>query len=170
MFNALMLRTSFSLLNKEGLLVTDFKTFKFELIIKEHHLDTFDHVNNAVYLQLLEEARWEFLNSQGFDLKTIHELKIGPIILECHIKFIKELALRQRIIIESKVISYEKKIGIMQQNIFNDQAMLCCEAQLTFGLFDMIKRKLILPTLPWLKAIGVASDASDSNAQAKSLI
>ena len=26
----------------------------------------------------------------GFDLKTIHELGEGPIILECHIQFLKE--------------------------------------------------------------------------------
>lgn len=135
--------------------MSDFKIFKFQVLIKEYHLDTFGHVNNATYLQLLEEARWEFLNGQGFDLQTIHELKVGPIILECHIKFLKELVVRQQIIIESQVLSYEKKIGIMRQDIVDEQGSLCCQAQLTFGLFDMSTRKLILPSAPWLKAIGI---------------
>lgn len=135
--------------------MSDFRIFKFQLPIKEHHLDTFGHVNNATYLQLLEEARWEFLNGQGFDLKTIHDHKVGPIILECHIKFLKELVLRQQIIIESQVLSYEKKIGLMRQDIIDDKGSLCCQAQLTFGLFDMRTRKLILPSVSWLKAIGV---------------
>jgi len=135
--------------------LSDFKIFKFQVLIKEYHLDTFGHVNNATYLQLLEEARWEFLNGQGFDLQTIHELKVGPIILECHIKFLKELVVRQQIIIESQVLSYEKKIGIMRQDIVDEQGSLCCQAQLTFGLFDMSTRKLILPSAPWLKAIGI---------------
>lgn len=135
--------------------MSDFKIFKFELLIKEYHLDTFGHVNNATYLQILEEARWEFLNHQGFDLKTIHALKVGPIVLECHIQFLKELTLRQLIVIESQVLSYEKKIGIMRQDILDEQGILCCHAQLTFGLLDWNTRKLILPTGPWFKAIGL---------------
>lgn len=134
--------------------MTGFKIFKFQLIIKEHHLDTFGHVNNATYLQLLEEARWEFLTNRGFDLKTIHELGEGPIILECHIQFLKELGLRQCVIIESQVLSYEKKVGVLRQDTFDEQGVLYCQAKLTFGLFDMKTRKLILPTPQWLDAIG----------------
>ena len=100
--------------------MADFKIFRYSMLIKEQHLDTFSHVNNAMYLALLEEARWEFLNAHGFDLKTIHETKIGPVVLECHIKFLKELRLRELIIIESQMISYEKKIGVMRQDILDE--------------------------------------------------
>ena len=134
--------------------MTDFNIFKYQLIIKEHHLDTFAHVNNATYLQLLEEARWEFLTNRGFSLKTIQELGVGPIILECHIQFLKELCLRQLIVIESQVLSYEKKVGVLRQDILDDHGVMCCQAKLTFGLFDMTTRKLALPTTQWLDAIG----------------
>ena len=97
--------------------MSDFKCFQYQIVIKEHHLDTFSHVNNATYLELLEEARWEFLSSQGYGLKAIHELGMGPVVLECNIKFIKELRLRQTIVIESQMMSYEKKIGTMRQDI-----------------------------------------------------
>ena len=144
---------AFASLDKE-VSVADFKIFKFQLVIKEYHLDTFGHVNNATYLQILEEARWEFLTNRGFDLKTIHELRIGPIVLECHIQFLKEICLRQQIIIESQVLSYEKKIGVLRQDILDEQGVVYCQAKLTFGLFDMKARKLILPTDQWLDAIG----------------
>ena len=134
--------------------MTSFKTFRYEILIKEHHLDTFGHVNNATYLELLEEARWEFLTTNGFDLKTIHQSGIGPVVLEIQIKFLKELRLRQPIVIESQMLSYEKKIGIMRQDIFDDQQTLCCQAKMTFGFFDLHARKLILPSEQWLKAIG----------------
>lgn len=136
----------------------DFKIFRYQVLIKEHHLDTFSHVNNATYLELLEEARWEFLHERGFDLKSIHELGIGPIVLECHIKFLKELRLRQPIVIESQMISYEKKIGVMRQDIYDGQEVICCQAQMTFGFFDMSTRKLILPSVQWLEAIGVRNE------------
>lgn len=137
--------------------MADYKIFRYEILIKEHHLDTFSHVNNATYLELLEEARWEFLTAHGIDLKTIHETKIGPIVLECHIKFLKELRSRQPIVIESQMISFDKKVGIMRQDILDVQGEYCAQAKLTFGVFDIEARKLILPTPQWLLAIGIPS-------------
>jgi thioesterase-3 len=136
------------------------KIFRYSVLIKEHHLDTFGHVNNATYLELLEEARWEFLNAHGINLKTIHDEGIGPIVLECHINFLKELRLRQPIVIESQMISFEKKIGVMRQDIMDEQRNLCSHAKMTFGVFDMSTRKLILPTVQWLLAIGLSHESS----------
>ena len=135
--------------------MAEFKIFKYPLLIKEQHLDTFSHVNNATYLQLLEEARWEFLNEHGFDLQTIHKNGIGPVVLEFHIQFLKELTLRQYVSIESQMLSYEKKIGVMQQNILDEQGNVCCKAKMTFGFFDLKLRKLIFPSTQWLNAIGI---------------
>lgn len=131
--------------------------FNYSIIIKEHHLDTFGHVNNATYLELFEEARWEFLTAQGIDLKSIHKTAIGPVVLECHIQFLKELRLRQPINIQSQMLSFEKKIGVMRQDIINERGDLCCHTKITFGVFDLNTRKLIVPTSQWLSAIGIAS-------------
>ena len=133
------------------------KIFKYTLEIKEHHLDTFGHVNNATYLALLEEARWELLNAHGFGLKEIRARKMGPVVLACQIKFLKELMLRQSIVIESQVLSYQKKIAVMRQDILNEQGALCSQAEMTFGFFDLKARKLILPSNEWLAAIGCTS-------------
>jgi thioesterase-3 len=130
------------------------KTLTYSLIIKEQHLDTFGHVNNATYLTLLEEARWELITQNGYSLSYIRETGLGPTILEINIKFIKELRLRQEIIIESKMLSYEGKIGkIVQTMLRNDE--VCCVAEFTIGLFSVKERKLVLPTPEWLKAIGI---------------
>lgn len=135
---------------------SEFQSFNYSLTIKEHHLDTFAHVNNASYLSLLEEARWEFLNSRGFDLYSIQASGVGPVVLECHIKFLKELQLRQVIQIRSRILSYDKKIGIMEQCIYDENETRCCHANITFGLFDLKQRKLILPSEAWLHAIGIS--------------
>ena len=134
--------------------ISNVKTFIYHLIIKEHHLDTFGHVNNATYLTLLEEARWELITQNGYGLSYIRETGLGPTILEINIKFMKELRLRQDIIIESKMVSYEGKIGkIVQTMLRNDE--VCCVTEFTIGLFSVKERKLVLPTLEWLKAIGI---------------
>jgi thioesterase-3 len=129
-------------------------TFSYPLIIREQHLDTFGHVNNATYLTLLEEARWELITQNGYGLSYIRETGLGPTILEINIKFIKELRLRQEIIIESKMVSYEGKIGKLTQTMLRNNEP-CCVTEFTIGLFSVAERKLVLPTPEWLKAIGL---------------
>lgn len=131
-----------------------FETFHYPLTILERHLDTFGHVNNAAYLQILEEARWDLITARGFGMYEIIKSGIGPTILECNIRFIKELRLRQDIVIVSQTQSYERKICMMKQSILNETGKICAEAMFTVGLFDTKERKLIPPTPEWLHAIG----------------
>ena len=44
---------------------------EYELLIHEAHLDTFGHVNNAKYLEVLEEARWDFITRNGYGLDEV---------------------------------------------------------------------------------------------------
>jgi len=135
--------------------MTKFKVFTYPLVIKEQHLDTFCHVNNATYLTLLEEARWDFLNTRGVTLQSIQQSGIGPVVLEFSIKFLRELRVRQPILIESQMLSFDKKVGEMKQIILDEQGELCTEAKLVFGVFDLRSRKLIQPTSEWLMAVGM---------------
>ncbi|WP_018344297.1 acyl-CoA thioesterase [Cytophaga aurantiaca] len=128
--------------------------FNYALTIREQHLDTFGHVNNATYLTLFEEARWELITQNGYGLSYIRETGLGPTILEINIKFLKELRLRQEIVIESRMISYEGKIGKIEQKMLRNVEE-CCIAEFTVALFSVKERKLVLPTPEWLKAIGL---------------
>lgn len=130
------------------------ETFTYPLVIKEHHLDTFGHVNNATYLNLLEEARWELITEQGYGLKKIQQSGLGPTILEITLKFYHELRLRESIVISSQLTDYDKKVGTIVQQIHRDD-QLCCEAKMLVGLFDLHKRKLVTPSDEWLSALGV---------------
>lgn len=127
--------------------------FRYPIRIKEGHLDTFGHVNNAVYLALLEEARWDLLNKGDFGIKKIQETGIGPTILEIKIRFLKELHLHDNIVIETEMVSYRKKIGVLVHRIFRNE-QLCCEAEYILALFSLKERKLINPTPEWLQAVG----------------
>lgn len=135
-----------------------YSTHTYETLVLEKHLDTFGHVNNAVYLEILEEARWDWITKGGFGLKEIYEKKMGPTILEINIRFKKELKLRQKIRIQSHILKYEGKVGHIEQHIFNEEGEDCCVAHFTVGLFDTEKRRLIQPTPDWLKAVGKTND------------
>lgn len=132
----------------------DSKIFYYPRIINETQLDTFGHVNNASYLTLLEEARWDLITKNGYGLKKIQETGIGPTILEIKLVFLKELRARDEILIETQVISYERKIGKLMQ-LIRREGEVCFRAEFVMGLLDLAKRKLVLPTNEWLRAIGI---------------
>lgn len=129
------------------------RIFKYEMTIKEFHLDTFGHVNNATYLQIYEEARWQFITENGYGLERIKETGLGPVILEINLKFIKELHLRKDITIHSQTGEYGSRIGIIKQWITDSDGNLCSTTEMKIGLFDTHKRKLAEPTPEWLTAI-----------------
>src|SRR3984885_14489467 len=104
------------------------KIFSYPIMIKETYLDTFGHVNNAMYLTLFEQARWDFITKNGYGLKKIQETGIGPTILQIKLTFLKELRLREKITIETQLLSYEKKIGKLFQKMIRD-GEVCCEAE-----------------------------------------
>jgi len=123
------------------------------LKILEHHLDTFGHVNNATYLELFEEARWDWITKNGYGVDKVQSLKLGPVVLEIQISFRKELKLRNEITIESFLEEYRGRIATVKQHMKDSQGSICCTATFTFGLFDLNARKLVPPTEEWLKAL-----------------
>lgn len=130
------------------------KIFSYPLIIKESYLDTFGHVNNAAYLMLFEEARWDLLTKNGYGLHKIQALGQGPTILEIKLNFFKELRLRDEIIIETQIVSYEKKIGKLVQKMIR-KGEVCCQVEIIVGFFDLKTRKLIVPSPEMLSALGM---------------
>ncbi|HXU62451.1 MAG TPA: acyl-CoA thioesterase [Polyangia bacterium] len=127
--------------------------------IREQHLDTFGHVNNAKYLELFEEARWDLVTRNGYGLDEVVRRGVGPTILEVTLKFQRELRNRQSIVIRSWTDSYVGKVARFTQQMVDDAGRVCCEGTFVFGLFDLTARKLIPPTPEWLRAVGISAEA-----------
>jgi YbgC/YbaW family acyl-CoA thioester hydrolase len=129
----------------------------YEVIIRESYLDIFGHMNNAAYLILFEEARWEFITQNGYGLNEVQKLKKGPVILELSLRFKKEIKLREKIWITAELVSHERKITKFKQAMLKEDGSVAAEIHLTFGLFDLQTRRLIEPTPEWKKAIGLTT-------------
>jgi len=126
----------------------------YPVLIKEVYLDSFGHMNNATYLILYEEARWDLITKNGYGLNKIKESGLGPVILEIKVNFLKELRLREEIVIETQAVSYDRKIGRLQQKMIRN-GIVCSTAEITLGLFSLTERKLVAPTPEWITAMGI---------------
>ena len=125
------------------------------IAISEAHLDSFGHLNHARYFELFEQARWDIISERGFGMEAIKRTKTGPVILEVNVRFMRELAPREAVVIRSDLISYERKIGKFRQQIVKADGGVACDAVFSFGLFDLERRKLVDPSPEWAHAVGL---------------
>ncbi len=132
---------------------------EYRVLIREQHLDTLGHVNNARYLELFEEARWDLITRNGYGLDDILRRRVAPTILEVTVKYLREVRNRQPVLIKSWTDSYAGKIARFTQQMLDEQGRVCCEGTFVLGLFDLNARKLIPPTPDWLRAVGIPPEA-----------
>lgn len=131
--------------------------FIYEMTILERHLDTMGHVNNATYLEIFEEARWDFITKNGFGLKEVQESSISPIVLEAQIKFRKEIHNRELIRVETRCMEQLGQLRLLvEQKIINAKGQVATTAIFTFAALDLKLRKMVQPPERFLKAWGLS--------------
>ncbi len=98
----------------------------YNLTVRGYELDSFGHVNNAVYLQYAEAALWNFLSSNGL-LESIRNDGLFPVILESKQRYIHELRLLDEVRIESELFLKNGLINY-KHNIFNNSTnIIACK-------------------------------------------
>ena len=130
------------------------KKFMYEFTVDESMLDEYGHVNNARYLSLFEEARWDILKKSGFGPEMLLNNKTGPVILEVNIRFSRELLQGQKIRIETTSSKKNDLAFYFDQVMINEAGKIACKAVFTSALFDLEKRKMIKADDKWEQAFG----------------
>jgi thioesterase-3 len=106
------------------------------LKIRGYHCDAYGHVNNARYLELLEEARWTFLEP-AIKEKFFDTRNLLFIVVNINISYKKPLVPNQEVDIEITDVTYNNKSVIVRQTIIDNQTKeLASEALVTFVLLN----------------------------------
>ena len=136
------------------------KRFVYSVKILEKHLDLFGHMNNASYLELYEDARWQMITDNGHGEKEIRETKMGPVILSMNLRFKKEILNRDMITIYTQFKGMRNsRMMILSQWMVKEDGKIASTVEMDAGLFDMESRKLLVPEPHWLRAMGVIEDS-----------
>ncbi|HUX38126.1 MAG TPA: acyl-CoA thioesterase [Rectinemataceae bacterium] len=136
--------------------------FSYPILIRETHLDTFGHVNNATYLQIYEEARWELATAMGFGLEEVRATGIGMTVLETTVRFLRELRLRQQVTVTTRLGELRGKVFILKQAMIDEDGRVASEADFTMALFDLAARRIVPPTAEWLAKLGWTEESRPS--------
>lgn len=127
-----------------------FKDYIYEVPLTD--LDMYGHVNNARYMEIYELGRWDFYEQRGYLKSDVIKDSKGPIIIEANIHYNKELKAGEKARISTIIDSYTRIIGVLKQEIYGEDDRLCSTARFRFAYFDLVARKMIRPTGPFLDA------------------
>ena len=114
--------------------------------IKVHgfHLDLYGHVNNARYLEFLEEARWGLMEEFG-DLSWFMAQKMALVVSRVDIRYIRAATMGDQLLIETRLVELLPREGKIHQRIVRkDNGKVVAEADISFAVIHPEQRGALL--------------------------
>lgn len=114
-----------------------------EIKVRGYHLDLYQHVNNARYLEFLEEARWAYFESVLID-GIFDTQNLGFVVVNINISYRFPAYLDDTLVIHTTEKEIGKRKVILQQLITNkSNNKLIAEADVTFVIIDKSSGKSV---------------------------
>lgn len=115
------------------------------IVVRGYELDVQGHLNQAVYLQYAEHARWEALQAAGLTPEALSAARVGPVVLETTIRYLRELRLGDKVQVTCNFEWGNGKTFLVRQQIrkLDDGDTLCAEIEGRGGLMNLDARKLV---------------------------
>ncbi len=102
-------------------------------IVRNHELDAYNHVNNAIYLNYLEIGRMDYLHAIGFDYEGFFKAGYFLYITHIDIHYRASARLFDELSIEVVPVKLGKLSGTFHQRISNQRGEVCAEADVSWG-------------------------------------
>ncbi|MBB1200370.1 YbgC/FadM family acyl-CoA thioesterase [Enterobacteriaceae bacterium 89] len=114
-----------------------------QIKVRGFHLDVYQHVNNARYLEFLEEARWDGLeSSSGFQWMT--DNRIAFVVVNININYRRPAVLGDLLTVTSKVEQLNGKSGVLSQVVtLEPEGEVVADALITFVCIDLKTQKAL---------------------------
>ena len=107
------------------------------IAVRGYHEDRFGHVNNARYLEFLEEARWAQFDEQGLDPSFFNRHGIFPVVVRQTIVYRRPASAGDILVVDTRLASAaRRKVVIAQKARFEGSDDVCVEAEVTAVFLD----------------------------------
>lgn len=108
-----------------------------EIRIRGYHTDLYQHVNNARYLEFLEEGRWQLLEDH-MDLEAFMGKGLLFFVVNINISYRNQARVNDVILITSGLGKIGNKSAVIKQRVVKkDTQEICVDADITFVIADM---------------------------------
>ncbi|GGS68326.1 MULTISPECIES: acyl-CoA thioesterase [Streptomyces] len=117
--------------------------FSVRVTVRGYETDTQGHLNQAVYLNYAEHARWSLLQAAGISQARLVGRGVGPVALETNIRYLRELLAGDETDVTCAFEWGDGKTFRIRQEIRKTDGTLAAEVTAVGGLLDLEQRKLI---------------------------
>ena len=116
--------------------------------VRSHDLDSFGHVNNAVYFNYLEEARCEYLEQRGLSFNSFFDWKAFAVVIGAEIRYKSPAKFADVPEIRGKISRMKRSTFVIDYEIFNETSQkLAAVATMSFAFVDEHEKIIPMPDI-----------------------
>ncbi|GAA2648918.1 acyl-CoA thioesterase [Streptomyces vastus] len=127
--------------------------FSVRVTVRGYETDVQGHLNQSVYLNYAEHARWSLLQAAGISQSRLIAKGVGPVALETTIRFKRELRAGEEVEVTCDFLMDKSKIFRVEQEIRKTDGTVAAEITATGGLMDLKERKLVAEPREYFRAL-----------------
>ncbi|MFF7452359.1 MULTISPECIES: thioesterase family protein [unclassified Streptomyces] len=117
--------------------------FSVPVTVRGYETDVQGHLNQSVYLNYAEHARWSLLRAAGITQAGLIGSGVGPVALETTIRYRRELLAGDEVEVTCAFLWGEGKTFRMEQTIRKADGTVAAEITAVGGLLDLKERRLV---------------------------
>ncbi|MEV6382097.1 acyl-CoA thioesterase [Streptomyces sp. NPDC051773] len=130
--------------------------FSVPVTVRGYEIDVQGHLNQSVYLQYGEHARWSLLRAAGIRQADLRAKEVGPVALETTVRYRRELLAGDEVEVTCAFVWGEGKTFRIEQTVRRADGTVAAEITGVGGLMDLRIRKLVADPREYFRAL--ASD------------
>lgn len=117
---------------------------KTDIKVRGYHLDIYQHVNNARYLEFLEEARWQFFEDYPLT-QQVHEQGYAFVLVNININYRRPAFVNEALEIQTHVSRIGERSCVIEQKIvLKGSDTLVADAAITFCVLNQETHKAVV--------------------------
>ncbi|WP_128379973.1 acyl-CoA thioesterase [Streptomyces cavernae] len=132
--------------------------FSVAVTVRGYETDVQGHVNQSVYLQYAEHARWCLLEAAGISQAELRASGVGPVVLETTIRYKRELRAGDETEVTCAFLWGEGKTFRMEQVIRKTDGTVAAELSGVAGLLDLKERRLVADPREHFRSLATAPE------------
>ncbi|PRY65697.1 thioesterase-3 [Vreelandella songnenensis] len=113
------------------------------LRVRGYHLDVYQHVNNARYLEFMEEGRWAFFDEHPGLMSELHQAGRAFVVVNLNIDYRAAAGHGDDLSVLTGMVEVGERSALCHHRIYRSDGTLIAQADLTFVLLDMKANKAV---------------------------
>ena len=119
------------------------EVFSVPVTVRGYETDVQGHLNQSVYLNYAEHARWSLLQAAGISQAGLIGQGVGPVALETTIRYQRELVAGDEVEVTCAFTWSEGKTFRIEQTIRKTDGTVAAQITAVGGLMDLRARRLV---------------------------